>query len=81
MSASYPNVAAERARWSADRQPERRTVSGLLIFIDEPSLKTNMIRRRGRCARGARLKASAPFGQWRTQTVIAALRIDGIIAP
>lgn len=40
-----------------------------------------MTRRRGRCARGTRLKASAPFGKWCTQTFIAGLRIDGIIAP
>jgi transposase len=54
---------------------------GRLIFIDETSIKTNMCRTRGRCPRGARLKASKPFGKWHTQTFIAGLRCDAIIAP
>ncbi len=52
-----------------------------LIFIDETSVKTNMTRLRGRAKRGARLRAHAPFGHWKTQTFIAALRCDGLAAP
>ena len=39
--------------------------------------------RRPRCRsrRGTRLKAGAPFGHWATQTFIAGLRCDGLIAP
>ena len=40
-----------------------------------------MTRRRGRARRGQRLKATAPFGHWKTQTFIAALRCDGLTAP
>jgi transposase len=40
-----------------------------------------MTRLRGRARRGARLKARAPFGHWKTQTFIAALRSDGLTAP
>ena len=36
---------------------------------------------RGWCLRGARLKAKAPFGRWKTMTFIAALRCDRIEAP
>jgi len=36
---------------------------------------------RGWCSRGARLKAKAPFGRWKTMTFIAALRCDRIDAP
>jgi len=40
-----------------------------------------MTRLRGRARRGQRLRASAPFGHWGTQTFIAALRYDGLTAP
>jgi transposase len=40
-----------------------------------------MTRLHGRCARGKRLLAKAPFGRWRTLTFLAALRSDRIDAP
>jgi transposase len=52
-----------------------------LIFVDETSVKTNMCRLRGRAPRGERLKGQAPFGKWETQTFIAGLRCDQLIAP
>ena len=52
-----------------------------LVFIDETWAKTNMTRIHGRCARGQRLVAKAPFGKWRTLTFLAALRCDGLTAP
>lgn len=57
------------------RQPAR------LVFIDETSVKTNMTPTRGRGPRGERLMADAPFGKWRTQTFIAGLRCDALVAP
>jgi len=51
------------------------------VFIDETWAKTNMTRTHGRCARGERLVAKAPFGRWRTLTFLAALRCDGLTAP
>jgi transposase len=56
-------------------QPER------LVFIDETSVKTNLTRLRGRAPRGARLEMDAPFGNWSTQTFIAGLTADGLVAP
>jgi transposase len=52
-----------------------------LVFIDETSVKTNMTRTRGRAPKGERLHASAPFGKWSTQTFIAGLTADALIAP
>ena len=40
-----------------------------------------MTRLRGRARRGQRLKAQAPFGHWKIQTFVAALRCDGLTAP
>jgi transposase len=51
------------------------------VFIDETWAKTNMTPLRGWCPRGARLKANAPFGRWKTLTFIAALRRERIEAP
>jgi DDE superfamily endonuclease len=52
-----------------------------LIFIDETGTTTKMTRLRGRCLKGQRLRAKAPFGHWLTQTFIAGLRCDGLTAP
>lgn len=51
------------------------------MFIDETSVKTNMTPLRGRSHRGRRLVADAPFGKWNTQTFIAGLRCDELVAP
>ena len=58
-----------------------RRQPGRLVFVDETSVKTNMTPLRGRSPRGARLMAEAPFGRWYTQTFIAGLRCDGLVAP
>ena len=50
-------------------------------FIDETSLKTNMVKTTGWAPRGERLISHAPFGHWNTQTFIAALRHDRLDAP
>lgn len=40
-----------------------------------------MIRLRGRSRRGQRLVDKTPHGHWKTSTLIAGLRSDGIVAP
>lgn len=52
-----------------------------LAFIDETSVKTNMAKTTGWSPCGQRLVDHAPFGHWRTQTFIAALRHDRLDAP
>lgn len=52
-----------------------------LVFIDETSLKTNLVKTTGWSPRGQRLIDHAPFGHWHTQTFVAGLAQDGLIAP
>ena len=47
---------------------------------DETSVKTNLTRQRGRSRRGDRLVMNAPFGAWGTQTFVAGLSADAMIA-
>ena len=63
------------------RQPYMRERQDRLIFLDETSTNTKMTRLRGRSAKGARLNASAPFGHWGTQTFVAGLKCEGLVAP
>src|SRR2546425_6284904 len=73
-----PDVARARRRWIREQgmlDPAR------LVFIDETATSTNMVRLRGRCCRGERLVASVPHGHWKTITLVAGLRHDGIVAP
>jgi hypothetical protein len=83
-------MAAERARakvrqereiWIGKRQPRMRLEPHRLVFLDETSLNTKMVRLRGRSLRGHRLCMEAPFGHWQTQTFIAGLRCFGLTAP
>jgi len=52
-----------------------------LVFIDETSLNTKLIKTTGWAPRGERLLDYVPFGHWHTQTFIAGLRHDRLTAP
>ena len=52
-----------------------------LVFIDETSVSTNMVRLRGRAPRGVRLIGRVPLGHWETITFVAALRHNKMTAP
>ena len=72
------DVARARRRWIREQgllNPAR------LVFIDETATTTNMVRLRGRCARGMRLIGFAPHGHWKTITFVAGLRHDRMVAP
>jgi transposase len=72
------DVARARRRWIREQgllDPAR------LVFIDETATSTNMVRLRGRCARGMRLVGYAPHGHWKTITFVAGLRHDRMVAP
>ena len=75
-----PDVAKDRAIWKTRRQPFMRDHLERLVFIDETSLKTNMIKAAGWAPEGTRLIDHAPGGHWNTQTFIAGLRHDKIDA-
>jgi transposase len=51
------------------------------VFLDETGASTNMVRRTGWGPRGERLIDAAPWGHWKTTTIVAGLRSSGIIAP
>ncbi len=76
-----PDISKARREWQARRQPRMRLEPHRLVFIDETGTNTKMTRLRGRCPKGQRLKAKAPFGHWKTQTFIAGLRCHGLTAP
>jgi hypothetical protein len=73
-----PDVAAARAELKAEQS---KLDAPRLVFIDETAVTTKMVRHRGRSPRGERLVASAPHGPWKTLTLVAALRINGLTAP
>jgi len=63
------------------RMPTMRAQPERLVFIDETAVKTNLTRLRGRALRGQRLEMNAPFGAWGSQTFIAGLTHNSLIAP
>ena len=71
-------MARARRRWMREQgmfDPAR------LVFIDETSTNTAMVRLRGRCPRGIRLIDHVPHGHWKTITFIAGLRRRAMVAP
>lgn len=75
------DVREARRAWRSGRQPRMRREPHRLVFVDETATTTKLTRLRGRARRHLRLTARAPFGHWRTQTLVAALRCDGLTAP
>ena len=73
-----PDVARRREQW---RKYQGRIDPTRLVFIDETWTKDNMAPLRGWGPRGERVRATAPFGRWKTMAFIAALRHDRLDAP
>jgi transposase len=71
-------VAAARRRWQDTLS--LHDARGY-VFVDESGVTTDLLRRYGRTPRGLRLRDYTPCGHWQTQTVVAALRVDGLTAP
>ncbi|AUX69607.1 IS630 family transposase [Porphyrobacter sp. HT-58-2] len=73
-----PDILRQRQRWfegQLDLDPER------LVFIDETWTATNMTRSHGRCPKGERLRMGFPHGHRKTTTLVAGLRMTGMVAP
>jgi transposase len=51
-----------------------------LVFIDETGASTNLARKGGRCRRGRRLRVGIPHGHYKTITLVAGLRLSGLVA-
>jgi transposase len=60
---------------------QRKLQAKRLVFIDETAVTTKMVRLYGRAPVGERLVAKVPHGHWKTLTLVAALRVDGVTAP
>jgi transposase len=71
-------VAAKRRQWQI-WQPLRDVRQ--YIFLDECGVTTDLLRRYGRSPRGTRLHDHTPCGHWQTHTVVAGLRLEGLMAP
>jgi transposase len=70
-------VLKQRREWFAsqlDLDPAK------LVFIDETGASTNRTRKGGRCRRGRRLRGSIPHGHYKTVTLVAGLRLSGLVA-
>src|SRR3982074_2194374 len=86
LVAAEPDLTLEeiRARLKSEKRlkaEQSRLDVSRLVFIDETAVTTKMVRHRGRSPRGERLVASVPHGHWKTLTLVAALRINGLTAP
>ena len=71
------DVLKQRRDWFARQlefDPSR------LVFIDETGASTNLSRKSGRCRRGRRLRAAVPHGHYKTVTLVAGLRLRGLVA-
>ncbi len=73
-------VRRQRLDWKR-RQRRMQEVPHRLVFLDETSVRTGLTRLRGRCPRGERLYGSTPFGRWHTQTFVAGLTCNELVAP
>ena len=51
-----------------------------LVFIDETGASPNLARKGGRCRRGRRLRVGIPHGHYKTLTLVAGLRLSGLVA-
>jgi len=52
-----------------------------LMFIDETWAATNMTYNHGRCPKGERLRMGDPRGHRKAATLVANLRMIGMVAP
>ena len=68
--------ARDEYRRSAVRVPPWR-----LVFLDESGVRTDLTRTHARGPRGERVWDAVPHGRWRTVTAIAAVTLDGPVAP
>src|SRR5512135_3769489 len=72
-----PRVRRERRAFRqamAAVEPEHQ------VFIDETGANTAMTRTYGRAPRGQRVKGAVP-GRWESVTLVAGLRLSGVVAP
>ncbi len=75
--AAAPRRAEEAPRMfegQLDLDPDK------LVFINETGASTNLARKGGRCQRGRRLRIGVPHGHYKTVTLVAGIRLRGLVA-
>ncbi|MGH0241451.1 IS630 family transposase [Sinorhizobium meliloti] len=75
-----PQIAQAHELWIRRRRRLFNKALARLIFIDETSTNTKLTKRSGWSPRGRRYRSHAPFGSWKSQTFIAGLRSQGMVA-
>ena len=70
-----------RQSWFRHHVPTVQAHPDRLVFIDEISVKINLIRQYGCSLYGKRPEIDTLFGAWETQTLFAGLMHDNLIAP
>jgi len=73
-----PDVALARRLWTADQAGLDAT---RLVFVDETGTTTKLARTHGWGEKGRKLIGRVPHGHWMTQTFVAGLAHDRILAP
>ena len=74
-------VKRQRADRKAHRLPAIAQFPECVVFRGETAVKTNLSRLRGWAPQDEWLIMDAPFGSWRTQTLIAGLTADALVTP
>lgn len=74
-------IRQERDLWINRRRAFFNKALPRLVFLDETSTNTKLTKRTGWSPRGERYRTHSPFGSWKTQTFVAALRCHGLTAP
>jgi len=72
------DIMAARDLWINRRSKFYNKALPRLVFLDETSTNSKLTKRTGWAPRGKRYRTHAPFGSWKTQTFIAALRNLGL---
>jgi transposase len=68
-------LKAQRAAW---RDEFAAVDPARLVFVDESGASTAMDRTYGRAPSGVRVDGPVPHGHWKTTTLTAAVRLDGV---
>jgi transposase len=68
-------LKVERAAW---REEFAAVAPARLVFVDESGANTAMDRTHGRAPSGVRVDGPVPHGHWKTTTLTAAVRLDGV---
>jgi transposase len=74
-------VKARRDAWPEDLAALCGGDFARVSFLDESGAVTNLVRTHGRSECGARCVDAAPQGHWKVMTAVAAVRLDGLVAP